>query len=144
MPGDPGVAQIDLGAFTLIDFHRKALDLRRQLPRHRINILLFVDLDQYRRLVLPIDFAGDDFAGVDLAGANFTNAGSLQIGAGDKLYLNTYTQDSSGSLTVVKQPAEANLSAWGTPPDSLPLMREIKHSFDPERILNPGRFLGGI
>ncbi len=53
-------------------------------------------------------------------------------------------EEASGSLTVVKQPVEAKLSAWGTPPDSLPLMREIKHSFDPERILNPGRFLGGI
>jgi FAD/FMN-containing dehydrogenase len=29
-------------------------------------------------------------------------------------------------------------------PDSLPLMREIKRRFDPERILNPGRFLGQI
>jgi glycolate oxidase FAD binding subunit len=53
-------------------------------------------------------------------------------------------EEVSGSLTVVKQPAEAKLSVWGMLPDSLPLMREIKHSFDPERILNPGRFLGGI
>jgi glycolate oxidase FAD binding subunit len=50
----------------------------------------------------------------------------------------------SGSLTILKQPAEAGLSCWGTLPDSLPLMREIKRNFDPNRILNPGRFLGGI
>ncbi len=49
-----------------------------------------------------------------------------------------------GSLMVLKQPAEANLACWGTPPDSLPLMREVKRRFDAEGVLNPGRFLGGI
>jgi glycolate oxidase FAD binding subunit len=53
-------------------------------------------------------------------------------------------EDAGGSLTVLKQPAEAKLDCWGTPPDSLPLMREIKRRFDPEGILNPGRFIGGI
>jgi glycolate oxidase FAD binding subunit len=50
----------------------------------------------------------------------------------------------SGSLMVLKQPAESKLDCWGTLPDSLPLMREIKRRFDPEGVLNPGRFLGGI
>ncbi len=50
----------------------------------------------------------------------------------------------SGSLVVLKQPAESNLDCWGTLPGSLPLMREIKRRFDPEGVLNPGRFLGGI
>ena len=49
-----------------------------------------------------------------------------------------------GSLMVLKQPAERKLDCWGTLPDSLPLMREIKRRFDPEGVLNPGRFLGGI
>jgi FAD/FMN-containing dehydrogenase len=30
------------------------------------------------------------------------------------------------------------------PSDTLPLMRELKHRFDPNRILNPGRFRGGL
>jgi glycolate oxidase FAD binding subunit len=50
----------------------------------------------------------------------------------------------SGSLMVLKQPAKTGLDCWGTLPDSFPLMREIKRRFDPEGILNPGRFLGGI
>jgi glycolate oxidase FAD binding subunit len=50
----------------------------------------------------------------------------------------------SGSLMVLKQPAESKLDCWGTLPDSLPLMREIKRRFDPEGVLNPGRFLGGL
>jgi glycolate oxidase FAD binding subunit len=53
-------------------------------------------------------------------------------------------EEASGSLMVLKQPAETQLACWGTPPDSLPLMREIKRRFDPDAILNPGRFLGGI
>ena len=50
----------------------------------------------------------------------------------------------SGSLMVLKQPTHMNVPCWGKPPDSLPLMREIKRNFDPHGILNPGRFLGGI
>jgi glycolate oxidase FAD binding subunit len=53
-------------------------------------------------------------------------------------------EGASGSLMILKQPAETNLDCWGPPPDSFPLMREIKRRFDPEGILNPGRFLGGI
>ena len=49
-----------------------------------------------------------------------------------------------GSLTVLQQPSPAELDPWGTVPDSLPLMRELKRRFDPKGILNPGRFLGGI
>jgi FAD/FMN-containing dehydrogenase len=53
-------------------------------------------------------------------------------------------EDTKGSLTVLKQPEETRLDCWGTLPDSFPLMREIKHRFDSEAILNPGRFLGRI
>jgi len=36
------------------------------------------------------------------------------------------------------------LDVWGALPSSVELMREIKHRFDPNLILNPGRFVGGI
>ncbi len=49
-----------------------------------------------------------------------------------------------GSMMVLKQPVDTKLDCWGKPPDSLPLMREIKRRFDPEGILSPGRFLGRI
>ena len=54
-----------------------------------------------------------------------------------------------GSLTILRPPAGSPLDSpgldpWGTPPDTLVLMREIKRRFDPNGILNAGRFLGGI
>jgi glycolate oxidase FAD binding subunit len=49
-----------------------------------------------------------------------------------------------GSLIVLNNPANAPIAASSSPADTLPLMRELKHRFDPNRILNPGRFLSGI
>jgi glycolate oxidase FAD binding subunit len=59
-------------------------------------------------------------------------------------HLRRELEAAGGSLMVLKQPVEGKLDCWGTLPDSLPLMREIKRRFDPEAVLNPGRFLGGI
>jgi len=51
-----------------------------------------------------------------------------------------------GSLVVAESPADLAppIDAWGDPGDALPLMRRIKERFDPENVLNPGRFVGGI
>jgi len=50
-----------------------------------------------------------------------------------------------GSLVVLHRPAKLSaLDPWGTPGDSLPLMKAVKHELDPANTLNPGRFLGGI
>jgi glycolate oxidase FAD binding subunit len=51
-----------------------------------------------------------------------------------------------GSLTVHRFPKVmvGKMDPWGQVGSALPLMREIKHRFDPNGILNPGRFVGGI
>lgn len=51
-----------------------------------------------------------------------------------------------GHVVVAAAPPElkAGIDVWGPPPASLGLMREIKRQFDPQGILNPGRFLGGM
>jgi glycolate oxidase FAD binding subunit len=67
----------------------------------------------------------------------------LPAGAG-LMELRVEMEKAGGSLMVLKQPPESKLDCWGTPPDSLPLMRQIKSRFDPVGILNPGRFLGRI
>jgi glycolate oxidase FAD binding subunit len=37
-----------------------------------------------------------------------------------------------------------SVNSWGDPPPAIELMRAIKHEFDANHILNPGRFVGGI
>jgi len=51
-----------------------------------------------------------------------------------------------GSVVVPQAPAtiKEKVDVWGTVGDALPLMRRVKERFDPEGILNPGRFVGGI
>lgn len=52
----------------------------------------------------------------------------------------------SGSAVVVRAPdsLQGRIDPWGPDRGSLPLMREIKRRFDPNRILNPGRFVGNL
>jgi glycolate oxidase FAD binding subunit len=51
-----------------------------------------------------------------------------------------------GSVVVQGGPARfrAELDVWGPVGSALELMRRVKHQFDPGRVLNPGRFVGGI
>ncbi|HET6895747.1 MAG TPA: FAD-binding oxidoreductase [Candidatus Baltobacteraceae bacterium] len=41
-------------------------------------------------------------------------------------------------------PIRASLNSWGADPPAIEKMRALKAQFDPNRILNPGRFVGGI
>ena len=48
-----------------------------------------------------------------------------------------------GSLVVMAAPADVarQVGAWGTTPATIEVMRTLKHAFDPDGILNPGRFV---
>jgi glycolate oxidase FAD binding subunit len=51
----------------------------------------------------------------------------------------------AGCLVVLHRPAKLfAFDAWGTPGDSLRLMKSVKHELDPANTLNPSRFLSGI
>ena len=52
--------------------------------------------------------------------------------------------DAQGSFTILQQPASTDVDLWGPTPNSFSLMQRIKQHFDPNRTLNPGRFMGGI
>jgi glycolate dehydrogenase FAD-binding subunit len=51
-----------------------------------------------------------------------------------------------GHAIVLSAPTnlKRGINVWGPAPPTLSLMREIKRQFDPEGLLNPGRFVGGI
>jgi glycolate dehydrogenase FAD-binding subunit len=52
-----------------------------------------------------------------------------------------------GSLVIERAPAsmKTELEVWGPiHEDSLAIMTRLKHEFDPDGILNPGRFVGGL
>ena len=53
---------------------------------------------------------------------------------------------STGGAVVILQrgvlPPTADI--WGPPPAPLEVMRSIKQEFDPQRLLNPGKFVGGL
>jgi glycolate dehydrogenase FAD-binding subunit len=51
-----------------------------------------------------------------------------------------------GSLVIEKAPAEVRrkADAWGDVGSTAPLMRSLKEKFDPQSLLNPGKFVAGI
>ena len=53
---------------------------------------------------------------------------------------------SGGSVVALEAPAQSQgrIDVWGRSEGTLPLMREIKRRFDPNRVLNPGRFVGNL
>ncbi len=61
-------------------------------------------------------------------------------------HLRARLKGSGGSVVAlqVPKPLSGSLDAWGCESNALPLMKEIKRRFDPNRILNPGRFVGNI
>lgn len=56
--------------------------------------------------------------------------------------------ESGGGHLVLLECADpvvrGRVDPFGTPPESFPIMQRLKERFDPERRLNPGRFVGGI
>jgi glycolate oxidase FAD binding subunit len=59
--------------------------------------------------------------------------------------LRTDLEKMHDSLVLLHRPAQLSaFDAWGSPGDSLPLMKAVKHQLDPADTLNPSRFLAGI
>lgn len=50
----------------------------------------------------------------------------------------------NATLVASRSAMRANLRVWGAQPGGFEKMRALKAQFDPNRILNPGRFVGGL
>jgi glycolate oxidase FAD binding subunit len=95
--------------------------------------------------ISPIAETIRTLGGTSVTQATGIMAASIPAPASSQLeHLRQKLEASGGSLTVLQHPAHAAPVASTMPSDTLPLMRELKHRFDPNRILNPGRFVGGI
>lgn len=77
---------------------------------------------------LRIDNAGDDQA------ADFLSS------------IRAFLAPADGAAVLVNAPTtlKRKVDVWGDPGSSAPLMKRIKAQFDPQGILNRGRFVGGI
>ncbi len=60
--------------------------------------------------------------------------------------IESLARERRGHAVVFAAPAalKTAINIWGPAPANLSLMRDIKRQFDPDELLNPGRFLGGI
>ncbi len=60
--------------------------------------------------------------------------------------LRAFAQEAEGNLVILKAPPEvkSRVDVWGLPGKALGFMQRPKGEFDPQKILNPGRFVGGI
>jgi glycolate oxidase FAD binding subunit len=111
--------------------------------------------DQTEHFVVKVTMLPSDISQIaatirTLGGTSVTQAtgimtATIPASASDQIaHLREKLEAMGGSLTVLHHPAHASPIASTAPADTLPLMRELKHRFDPNRILNPGRFVGGI
>ncbi len=77
--------------------------------------------------------------------------GWVQLAPGDGLAegvekLRSHCQKNGGFLSLLQGPKslKQSIDLWGYAGDALGVMRDIKDKFDPQRLLSPGRFVGGL
>jgi len=112
-----------------------------------------VGLARVRLCARRSDVAGLCRAALDVAGAGALRevlplAGSVVVEIEDaRLPLLSAAAERVDAVFFAERAPGAGpapCDVYGAPPDSLALMRALKARFDPQRVLSPGRFVGGI
>jgi glycolate oxidase FAD binding subunit len=101
---------------------------RIAVPRHKLHGIL---------LAMP---GGDEWwASPGVGIVNWSIAGAAAAVRDAR----ALAEASGGSLVMLAGPdsLRREIGAWGSPPPTLELMKRLKNAFDPERTLNPGRFV---
>ena len=96
---------------------------------------------------LPIVGGTLTFLGASVGLGSVITRVSLADGSADRLgELQTLLMGLASNVTIMAAPPawKAGLDVWGTTPQTLDLMRAMKDQFDPQRVLNPGRFAGHL
>jgi glycolate oxidase FAD binding subunit len=113
------------------------------------------------RLILPLSKLAEVIANASEQASGDSSACIIADAASGTLWLSRESTDVNvkqftslislaaacgGHAVIFTAPPRAKQTSdvWGTPPPSLTLMRGIKQQFDPQGLLNPGRFVGGI
>ncbi len=113
------------------DLHSKAAPARWAriaMPRHQLRSI--------------VDNLGSDqqwWASPGIGIANWSVAGD----ADDVRRVRAAAAAAGGSVVLLAGPTEFrhDAGAWGTPPATLHLMRRLRSAFDPNQVINPGRFV---
>jgi glycolate oxidase FAD binding subunit len=68
------------------------------------------------------------------------------IDPGFILEMRTVCESQGGFLTILDAPTswKDKLDIWGYPGNALDIMKALKHQFDPDELLSPGRFISGL
>ena len=101
---------------------------RIAIPRHKLRTTL---------LALPRGAEWWASPGVGVAcWSNITSADAVREAR-------SAAESAGGSLVLMAAPVDLRraVGAWGTPPPTLGVMQRLKKAFDPNHVLNPGRFV---
>jgi glycolate oxidase FAD binding subunit len=101
---------------------------RIAVPRHALPEILNALPENARWWASP---------GIGVANWSFEND------AGAVTAVRHAAEKAHGSLVLMSAPPELSrqVGTWGTPPETIGVMRRLKKAFDPGGILNPGRFV---
>ena len=127
----------DISDFPLLGH---AMVFRVMVPRSAIADLLCAvqnwDLTDFSPAIVA-----DMAAGAIWIGSNETGSAAAQFAQ-----LQSKAAGHKGHVMLVAAPADLkrDLDIWGPAPEAFFLMRRIKQQFDPQRLMNPGRFVGRL